>query len=66
MIEALRLRGVHGAATVTGIFWDKERQRIGVSLLYDDGATDWIPTSEVDHLYPGSNITRRAFAVINK
>jgi hypothetical protein len=56
MIEPLRLKSNHPNAyapggcelsTVTGIFWDKERKRMAVSVIYDSGEADYIPLIEI-------------------
>ena len=48
-------------AVVTGIFWDNERQRIAVSIVYEDGMADWIPATELEGL---GNPNRVGFAYI--
>jgi hypothetical protein len=34
-------------AYITGLFWDSKNHRPAVSVIYDNGATDWLPLSEM-------------------
>ena len=37
-------------AIITGLFWDTERGRPAVSVIYNNGAADWIPISDIHGL----------------
>lgn len=74
IIELLRVDSTHvyaykpggeTKATVTGIFWDKKNKRPAVSLLYDNGETDWIPISELN-VFNNPPLNEPAYSVINK
>ena len=56
MIEQIRLKSHHvhsykpndcDSSVVTGIFWDYDKGRMAVSVIYDNGTPDWIPLIEI-------------------
>jgi len=63
-VTGFRPSGVR-VATITGIFWDAEKERIAVSLLYDNGATDWIPVQGIEGLEPNC-LHGHDFRIANK